>query len=70
MSTQTLAADKIRTKGVSALLRELGPAGMVQFMQQFRHGRGDYTKDRHKLLGDLKVDQIVEEIRQKRSRHR
>ncbi|MFT5241462.1 MAG: hypothetical protein ACI9OU_001684 [Candidatus Promineifilaceae bacterium] len=66
MSTQTLAADKIRTRGVSALVRELGPAGMVQFIQQFRHGRGDYTKSRRKSLGDLSVDQIVDEIQQKR----
>ena len=68
MSTQTLAADKIRARGVKVLTRELGPAGMVQFMQQFRGGRGDYTKERHKLLGHLTVDQIVAEIKRKRAK--
>ena len=68
MSTQTLAADKIRAKGVKVLTRELGPAGMVQFMQQFSSGRGDYTKDRHKWLGSLTVDQVVAEIRRKRAK--
>jgi hypothetical protein len=68
MSTQTLAADKIRVRGVQVLTRELGAAGMVQFMQQFRNGRGDYTKERNKLLGHLTVDQVVAEIRHKRVR--
>ena len=49
------------------MVRALGPAGMVQFMQQFRHGRGDYTKERHRLLAGLTVDQIVDEIQGKRS---
>jgi hypothetical protein len=66
MSTQTLVADTVRARGVKALVRELGPAGMVQFMQQFRHGSGDYTKDRHKILGNLTVDQIFDEIKRMR----
>lgn len=68
MSTQTLAADKIRARGVQVLTRELGAAGMVQFMQQFSSGRGDYTKERHKLLGNLTVDQVVAEIKRKRAK--
>ena len=67
MRTQTLSVDKVRSRGVRALVRALGPAGMVQFMQQFRHGRGDYTKERHRLLAGLTVDQIVDEIQGKRS---
>ena len=68
MSTQTLAADKIRFRGVQVLTRELGAAGMVQFMQQFRSGHGDYTKERNKLLGHLTVDHVVAEIRRKRAK--
>jgi hypothetical protein len=68
MSTLTLAADKIRARGVQALTRELGAAGMVQFMQQFSSGQGDYTKERHKLLGNLTVDQVVAEIKRKRAK--
>ena len=67
MSTQTFAADKIRVRGVQVLTRELGAAGMVQFMQQFRSGHGDYTKERNKLLGNLTVDQVVAGIRRKRA---
>lgn len=70
MSTQTLVADQVRIKGVKALVRELGPAGMVQFMQQFRRGKGDYAKDRHKILDKLTVDQIVDEIKSRRAKPR
>ena len=68
MSTQTMAADKVRSRGVRVLVRELGAAGMVEFMQQFRSGRGDYTKERHKILDKLTVDQIVDEIKVKRGK--
>lgn len=68
MSSQTLAVDSIRERGVRVLTRELGAAGMVQFMQQFQTGRGDYTKDRHKILGRLTVDQVVNEIRRNKTK--
>lgn len=68
MSVQTLAVDSIRERGVKVLTRELGAAGMVQFMQQLQSGKGDYTKDRHKILGGLKVSQVVAEIRRHRSK--
>ncbi|MBO0697092.1 MAG: hypothetical protein J2P46_01740 [Zavarzinella sp.] len=41
---QTL--DEIRRKGLEALRRELGPAGMVRFLQQFDRGSGDYARER------------------------
>jgi hypothetical protein len=68
MSSQTLAVDSIRERGVRVLTRELGAAGMVEFMQQFQTGRGDYTKDRHKILGRLTVDQVVNEIRRNKTK--
>jgi hypothetical protein len=70
MSTQTLIPEEVRTRGMKALVKELGPAGMVQFMQQFRRGRGDYTKERHKYLDGLTVRQIVDEMRRERQRCR
>ena len=63
---ETLDLNPVRARGVRALVRALGPAGMLHFMQQFRRGRGDYTKERRKLLAGLTVDQIVDEIQGKR----
>ncbi len=68
MSTNTLAMNSIRERGIKVLTKELGAAGMVQFMQQFQSGRGDYTKERRKILGTLSVDQVVGEIRRNRAK--
>ena len=50
MNTQTMSLEKIRASGLAALLKELGPVGMIRFLQQFETGQGDYSKDRHKWL--------------------
>jgi hypothetical protein len=45
-----LTLDQIRRKGLAALRRELGKAGMIRFMQQFETGSGDYARDRHEWV--------------------
>jgi len=50
MTTETLTLYEIRTVGFEALLRELGPAGAIRFLQQYESGQGDYTRNRKKLL--------------------
>jgi hypothetical protein len=66
MNTQTLVPDKVRERGIKALRRELGAAGMAQFIQQFRGGSGDYSKERHKVLDKFSVDDIFHAIRKQR----
>ena len=66
MSKQALDPNEVRIRGVRALRRELGPAGMVQFLPQLTHGRGDYTKERNKILDTYTVDQIFAEIKSNR----
>ena len=39
--------EEIRRQGLEALARELGPVGMVRFLQLFENGSGDYVKERH-----------------------
>jgi len=50
--------EEIRTKGLSALKRELGVAGMIRFLQQFDRGNGDWAKERHEWADNLTWDQI------------
>ncbi|MCD8148434.1 MAG: hypothetical protein LUE92_02495 [Clostridiales bacterium] len=38
---------EVRNAGFSALKDALGPVGMVQFIQQFDLGYGDYTKEKY-----------------------
>lgn len=59
-AVSTPSLEEIRRAGLEALHRELGPAGMLRFLLYFSQGSGDYTKDRHQLLGDPSVAGIVE----------
>ncbi|MGA9348731.1 MAG: hypothetical protein WBW48_08005 [Anaerolineae bacterium] len=55
-----------RLVGLEALARELGPVGMVRFLQQFEIGRGDYSVERHLWLEELDVQTLAEKIHQRR----
>lgn len=62
MSVHVITLEEVRARGIAALSKELGVAGMIRFLQQFESGRGDYSKERDANLGDLSVDQIASEI--------
>jgi hypothetical protein len=55
-----------RLVSLEALTRELGPAGMVRFLQQFETGRGDYSVERHLWLEELDVKTLAYKIQQRR----
>jgi hypothetical protein len=59
--------EQIAAAGIAALVRELGPAGMARFLQQFDTGTGDYTRERQAWAESTTVDALVEEIRARRS---
>jgi hypothetical protein len=62
MTTETLSLYQIRTIGFEALIKELGPAGAIRFIQQYETGRGDYTRTRKKTLPKKTVREIGKEI--------
>ena len=68
VATETLSLYEIRTIGFEALLRELGPAGAIRFIQQYETGSGDYTRDRRKILPkkSARSGEIGREIMKKR----
>jgi len=70
MNVRTMTLEQIRQVGLEALTRELGPVGMVRFLQQFQSGSGDYSKDRHRWLGDEDLQTVVERIRRRRQGER
>ncbi len=57
--------EEIRKCGIAALAEALGPVDAVRFLQSFDLGRGDYTKERARVLG-LELDNIVKEIEKRR----
>ena len=67
MTTDYLTPHEIRIIGFEVLLRELGPANAIRFMQQFEMGHGDYSKDRHQWLDQYSVDDIAKMIRGKKA---
>jgi len=46
MQAQSMSPNQIRSAGLAALIKSLGPTGMARFIQQYDMGTGDYTKDR------------------------
>jgi hypothetical protein len=62
MNKETMTLDEIRIEGLKALERQLGPEGMIRFLQQFETGQGDYTKERHKWLKETSVETLAKKI--------
>ncbi len=53
-----LTLEQIRTKGLAALRRELGKAGMIRFLQIFGNGQGDYARERHAWVDATSLEDI------------
>jgi hypothetical protein len=50
--------EEIRREGLKALRDRLGRAGMIQFLQQFDIGSGDYARERHEWVDQTTLDDI------------
>jgi hypothetical protein len=48
--------------GIDALTKELGPVGMVYFIQQYDRGEGDYTAERENLLAEVTPESLLIEL--------
>lgn len=66
MSTQAMSMAQIRIAGLAALMRELGPVGMVRFLQQFETGYGDYSKERLQWLDQWNVETLIETLQKRK----
>lgn len=62
MNHDYLTLSEIRVLGFETLLRELGPAATIRFMQQYEIGRGNYTRDRHRWLPKQSVKELGRQI--------
>lgn len=58
---------ELNRKGFKALVDALGYADAVRFIRQFDNGSGDYTKERHKWLDKLTLDDIWADIQQRQN---
>ncbi len=63
-----LTGEQIRNRGLAALRKELGRAGLVRFLQHFEAGTGDYTKQRATLLDSISIESLRVRVRRKTKR--
>ena len=63
MATLNLTDEQVRARGLAALNRERGPAGVIRFLRQFELGHGDYSTERHDWLESASLDHLLEDLR-------
>lgn len=59
---------EIKEEGWEALVEKLGLAGATMFVMEHEKGYGDYTEDRRKIFDHKKLDEIVQEIKELKSK--
>lgn len=64
MSSDKLTDAEIRALGWQVLVDRLGPSGAVRFVVQTERGYGDDSELRHRMLGDLSVDELLERMQE------
>lgn len=64
IDTRTMTPMQIHQAGLAVLSRELGPVGLIRFLQQYELGTGDYTKERHQWLDHLTVEDVIRLVRE------
>ncbi len=64
MNTHTLTLNELTQRAVAALTREIGVAGTLRFLSQYRRGTGDYTAERRALLGEATLDELLAQAQQ------
>lgn len=47
---------------MDALVKALGPVGMVRFLQRCGPEHVDYTAQRHAILGSPTVEELMDEV--------
>jgi hypothetical protein len=58
---------EITHEAIRVLCKEIGIVNTVRFVNQFTTGYGNYTEEREQLFADMTLDEIVSEIKRKRS---
>ncbi len=67
MSSKARSINTIRKIGLEALLEKLGPVDMVEFIQQFDSGYGNYTRERSAWLDNIGIETIIKQAKTEKS---
>jgi hypothetical protein len=61
-SVMKLSDEEFERQTLDLIKREFGLGGLARFIRSYRSGRGDYTRDRHKWLDGLTVEDILRQL--------
>lgn len=64
MIQRTESLSEMSERAVRVLVREFGIVDTLRFINQFRVGDSDYTKDRESLFSGQSVPELAEQIKQ------
>ena len=67
MNTEIPTIAEVNRKAEAILMRQLGVANTLRFLNQFNHGSGNYTAERHEWLDALSLDDIIRDIEENRN---
>ena len=67
MVVQTKPLAEVTQTAIRVLCREIGLVDTMRFVGQFTVGYGDYTAERDELFRDMTLDDMMAEIKQRRS---
>ncbi len=68
MKRDDMTLDKIKQIGLQVLTKELGPVGMIRFLQQFETGTGDYSEERHEWLDTYSMEHLIKDLEEQRKK--
>lgn len=66
MRIAAMCLNDINQQVTHVLYREIGVINTVRFFNQFSTGCGNYTEERRPLVGNLTIDEILDDISQMR----
>jgi hypothetical protein len=66
MNARIQPLSVLNQRATEALIREVGIADTIRFLNQFRTGSGDYTAQRGQLFQGMSVKDIVDDIKSRR----
>lgn len=66
MTTHIQPMPEVNQKATDALIQAIGIVDTIRFLNQFRSGTGNYTKEREQLFEGMSVKDIAHEIKAQR----
>ena len=63
MITQTKNLSEITQQAIDVLLKEVGVANTIRFLNQFSTGYGNYTEERENLFEDLTLNEVLIQLK-------